>query len=149
MTTQLNPNFLSDIVRAAIKRGATDAEAIAFETTEFSVEVRLGEIEKLKESASRSLGLRVLYEGRQASASTSDLSAQAIEELISSAVEMARLTSVDDAAVLPAREDFAGHSSGDLALYDQAIVELPTERKIAMAQASEAAALSLDRKSVV
>jgi len=144
MTTQLTPNFLSDIVRAAIKRGATDAEAIAIETTEFSVEVRLGEIEKLKEAASRGLGLRVLYEGRQASASTSDLSAQAIDELITNAVEMARLTSVDDAAVLPAREDFASDGSGDLALYDQAIAELPTERKIEMAQASEAAARRFD-----
>jgi len=144
MTTHLTLDFLSEIVRTAIKRGATDAEAIALENTEFSVEVRLGEVEKLKEADSRGLGLRVLYEGRQASASTSDLGAQAIDELITNAVEMARLTSVDDAAVLPTREDLAGDGDGDLALFDQAIAELPTERKIEMARASEAAARSYD-----
>jgi PmbA protein len=144
MTTQLTPDFLSDMVRAAIKRGATDAEAMALETTDFSVEVRLGEVEKLKESASRGVGLRVLYQGRQASASTSDLNRQAIDELIAGTVEMARLTSVDDAAVLPTREDFAGDDGGDLSLYDPAIAELPTARKIELALASEAAARGCD-----
>src|SRR5581483_9169296 len=88
MTTQISTHFLSDIVSKAVRRGATEAEAIALENTDFSVEVRLGEIEKL-----------------EASASTSDFSAKALDELITSAVEMARLTSVDDAAVLPSREE--------------------------------------------
>jgi len=144
MTTQLSKDFLSEIVRTAIKRGATDVEAISLETTEFSVEVRLGEVEKLKESASRGIGLRVLYEGRQASASTSDLGPEAVDELITNTVEMAKLTSVDESAVLPTREDFTSHGDGDLALYDQAIAELPTERKIEMARMGEDAARNYD-----
>src|SRR5581483_11925502 len=100
MTQTITKDFLSDIVAQAIKRGATDAEAIAIETTDFSVEVRLGQVEKLQEAASRGLGLRVLYQGRQASCSTSDISPQAIDELVNTAVEMARLTSVDEDAVL-------------------------------------------------
>ena len=62
--------LLSDIVKRAVRLGATDAEAIGIETTEFHVEVRLGEVEKLQEAASRGIGLRVLYQGRQASSST-------------------------------------------------------------------------------
>jgi PmbA protein len=146
MAMQLSLDFLTEIIRAAIKRGATDVEAIGLENTEFSVEVRLGEVEKLKEAASRGLGLRVLYRGRQASASTSDLSPGAIDELIANTVEMARLTSVDDAAVLPTREDFAGESSTDLALYDQEIAHLPAERKIEMARAGEEAARRFDQR---
>ncbi|MGH9765870.1 MAG: TldD/PmbA family protein, partial [Blastocatellia bacterium] len=137
--------LLSDIVNQAIRRGATDAEAVGLETTEFHVEVRLGEVEKLQEAASRGVGLRVLYQGRQASSSTSDVSPQAIDELISSAVEMAKLTSVDEAATLPAREELAT-ASDDLGLYDTAIAELPTERKIEIARSAEEAARGADSR---
>jgi PmbA protein len=139
ITTEL----LSDIVNQAIRRGATEAEAIGVESTEFEVEVRLGVVEKLQEAASRGIGLRVLYQGRQASSSTSDVSHQAIDELISSAVEMARLTSVDEAAALP-RGDELARETADLDLYDAKIGELTTERKIEMARSAEEAARAVD-----
>ncbi len=147
MTEQISTDLLSDIVSRAIKLGATDAEAIAVESTDFSVEVRLGEIEKLQEAASRGVGLRVLYEGRQASCSTSDVSGEGIEELIANAVEMAKLTSVDEAAVLPARDELAKEIA-DLGLFDSAIAELSTEKKIEMARQAEAAARSFDPRIV-
>lgn len=143
----ITQELLSDIVATAIKRGATDAEAISIETTEFHVEVRLGQVEKLQESASRGIGLRVLYEGRQASCSTSDTSAAGIEELISNAVEMARSTSVDEAAVLPAREELA-RAVVDLDLYDAAVAALPTEHKIELAHTAEDAARGCDPRIV-
>lgn len=143
----ISKDFLSDIVSRAVKRGATEAEALALETTDFSVDVRLGEIEKLQESASTGIGLRVIYEGRQASASTSDLRPEAVEALITNTVEMARLTSPDDAALLPLREELAQPDAGlshGLGIYDPAIAELPTRRKIEMAQACEDAARGFD-----
>jgi len=141
----ITKELLSDTVKQAVRRGATDAEAIGVETTEFHVEVRLGEVEKLQEAASRGIGLRVLYQGRQASSSTSDVSPQAIDELISHAVEMAKLTSVDEAATLPARHELA-RETADLGLDDQAISELSTERKIEMARSAEAAARGADSR---
>ena len=141
----ISTELLSDIVDRSLRLGATDAEALGIETTEFHVEVRLGQVEKLQESASRGLGLRVLYQGRQASCSTSDLSASAIEELIANAVDLAKRTSVDDAAMLPPREELAQEIS-DLGIYDPAIAELPTERKIELALAGETAARSFDKR---
>jgi PmbA protein len=139
ITTEL----LSEVVNQAIKRGATDVEAVGVESTEFHVEVRLGEVEKLQEAASRGIGLRVLYQGRQASCSTSDVSPRAINELISSAVEMAKLTSIDEAAALPIRDELA-RESADLGLYDPGVGELTTERKIEMARSAEEAARGAD-----
>jgi PmbA protein len=139
ITTEL----LHDIINQAVKQGATEAEATGVESTEFHVEVRLGEVEKLQEAASRGVGLRVLYQGRQASSSTSDLSPQAIEELISSAMEMAKLTSVDDAAALPYKDELAPEIA-DLDLYDPGIGLLTTERKIEMARSAEEAARGAD-----
>ena len=141
----ITQDFLSDIVRRAVRLGVTDAEAVGIETTEFNVEVRLGQVEKLQEAASRGIGLRVLYAGRQASCSTSDVSYRAIDELITNAIEMAKHTSVDEAAVLPAREELAGELL-DLKLYDPQIVELPTDRKIEMARVCEDAARGFDAR---
>ena len=45
--------------RTALKAGATDAEAVVYEGDEFSALVRLGQVETLKESGSRAVGLRV------------------------------------------------------------------------------------------
>ena len=52
-------SLVSDVVALAVKAGASDAEAAAREGDEFSVNVRMGEVETLKESGSRGLGLRV------------------------------------------------------------------------------------------
>jgi PmbA protein len=139
ITTEL----LSDIVNQAVKRGATEAEAVGVESTEFHVEVRLGEVEKLQEAASRGIGLRVLHQGRQASSSSSDTSPQAIDELISSAIEMAKMTSVDEAAALPLRDELAPEVA-DLGLLDPGVGELTTERKIEMARSAEEAARGAD-----
>lgn len=136
---------LYEIVTQAVKHGATEAEAVGVESTEFRVEVRLGEVEKLQEAASRGIGLRVLYQGRQASSSTSDLGPQAIDELISSTVEMAKLTSVDDAAALPYGAELA-REIADLDLYDTGVSALTTERKIEMARSAEEAARGADQR---
>jgi PmbA protein len=141
----ITKDFLSDIVQRTIKQGATDAEAIGIETTEFNVEVRLGQVEKLQEAASRGIGLRVLYQSRQASCATSDVGPEAIDELITNAVAMAMHTSVDEAAVLPDREELA-KDIADLVIHDSEIVEMQTERKIEMARLSEESARAFDRR---
>ena len=49
----------SDVLTKALKAGATDAEAVIYEGDEFSALVHLGQVETLKESGSRAVGLRV------------------------------------------------------------------------------------------
>ena len=61
----------SDVVARALKAGATDAEAVVYEGDEFSALVRLGQVETLKESGSRAVGLRVFIGQRTASTSSS------------------------------------------------------------------------------
>jgi Predicted Zn-dependent proteases and their inactivated homologs len=57
----------SDVLAKALKAGATDAEAVVYEGDEFSALVRLGQVETLKESGSRAIGLRVFAgSGRRA-----------------------------------------------------------------------------------
>src|SRR5579871_2701433 len=88
-------SLAADVVARAQKAGASDAEVVIREGDEFSVNVRLGEVETLKESGSRGLGLRVFLGKRSASASTSDLTADGIRQLVTGAMSLAQVTEED------------------------------------------------------
>ena len=60
-------NLAQDIVQRAMKGGATAAECVIREGDEFSTLVRLGQVETLKESGSKSIGIRVFHGQRAAS----------------------------------------------------------------------------------
>src|ERR1039458_10466930 len=94
-------SLAADVVARAVKAGASDAEAVAREGDEFSVNVRLGEVETLKESGSRALGLRVFLGKQSGSASTSDLTADGIRQLVEGALALAKVTEEDLFAGLP------------------------------------------------
>jgi PmbA protein len=147
MTSPLTKEFAADIAGDAIKRGASAAEVVIRQRTDFSVGVRLGEVETLKQSTDRGLGLRVLIDGRQASVSGSDFRRDAIESLIGEAVELARATSPDDSAGLPAPEDFA-QQIPDLDLYDEEIENLSPDDKIQLALRAERAAREVSSRII-
>jgi PmbA protein len=139
LTSDITKDFAIDIARKAVKRGASAAEVIVRHRTEFSVGVRHGGVETLKEATDRGLGLRVLIDGKQASVSGSDFSRQALDTLITDAIELARATSPDDSAGLPGNEEFAT-TIPDLDLYDSEIAALSPEDKIELALRAEQAA---------
>src|SRR5690242_17705336 len=90
-----------EVVERAMKAGATGAEAVVREGSEFSTVVRLGEVETLKESGAKALGLRVFLGQRAASTYTSDFSHDGIERLVSGAIQLGGVTSEDPYAGLP------------------------------------------------
>ena len=147
MRTELTEQLAVDIVGRALRQGASAAEVVLSHRREFSVGVRLGEVETLEESDSEGFGLRVLMEGRESSVSGSDLRPEAIDDLVKQAVDMVRATSPDDSAGLPERNELAS-SIKDLYLYDKDVVDLPTERKIELALRAEAAARDVSPKIV-
>jgi PmbA protein len=136
-------SLAADVVALAIKAGATDAEAVAREGDEFSVNVRMGAVETLKESGSRGLGLRVFLGKRSGSASTSDLTAEGIRQLVEGALALARVTEEDPFAGLPETGEF-GAVQDDLHLYYDDVYSLGGAERIEWARRVEAAALAAD-----
>src|SRR5215469_17389198 len=132
-----------DVVSRAMKAGASAAEAIVREGTEFSTVVRLGQVETLKEAGSRGLGLRVFVGKRAASTYSSDFTPEGIQHLIQAALELARVTSEDPFAGLP-EPDQLGAIGGDLQLYFDDVYSLPPELRIDYARRAERAALDCD-----
>src|ERR1700693_935997 len=78
----------ADVVRRAMQGGATAAEAVAMDGSEFSTVVRLGEVEPLKESGSKAIGVRVFFGQRAASTYSSDLTAAGLDHMLKSALEL-------------------------------------------------------------
>ncbi len=130
-------------VRLALERGATDAECTLAEGEEFSAQVRMRELERLKDAGSRAAGLRVLRGKRVGSAYTSDLSAEGIRKMVESALEVAAISTDDPNAGLPEASEL-GALEGDLQLYSDDIAAVDTDRRIEQARLAEEAALGAD-----
>ena len=81
---------LTTIIRSARQAGADAADAVLIESQSLSQAQRLGKTESLERSESLDLGLRVFIGHRQAVVSSSDLSKDALAELVARAVSMAR-----------------------------------------------------------
>src|SRR5580704_5643476 len=136
-------SLTADVVALAMKAGASDSEAVVREGDEFSVTVRVGEVETLKESGSRGLGLRVFLGKRSASTSTSDLSADGIRQLVDGAMALAKVTEEDPFTGLPETAEF-GSLTGDLHLFYDDVYSLAGPERIEWARRCEAAAMAAD-----
>ena len=132
-----------DIVRRAMNLGAAAAECVIREGDEFSTLVRLGQVETLKESGSKAIGVRVFNGKRAASTYSSDFSREGLDRMLKSALELSRITSEDPYAGIPEPEQL-GSISGDLDLYYADVYSLPGEERISYARRTEKAALDYD-----
>jgi PmbA protein len=133
----------AEVVGQALERGASDAECTVSEGSEFSANVRMREVESLKQAGSRGAGLRILIGKHTGSAHTSDLSPDGIRQMVEAAIELAAITSGDPHAGLPDGAEL-GTIPGDLQLYCPDVERLETPFKIELARTAEAAALDAD-----
>ncbi len=136
-------SLAQDIVARAMAGGATAAECVIREGDEFSTLVRLGQVETLKESGSKSIGVRVFHGKRSASTYSSDFSSDGLNRMLSSALTLAKITSEDPYSGIPEPSQL-GSLSGDLDLYSADVYSLPGEERINYARRAEKAALDFD-----
>jgi PmbA protein len=148
--TILEPQIETDLrelaqgtVRRAMQHGATAAECVIREGDEFSTLVRLGQVETLKESGSRAIGVRVFYGKRSASTYSSDFSREGLDRMLNSALELAKITSEDPFSGIPEQSQL-GSIPGNLDLYYPDVYSLPGPERIAYARRAEKAALDFD-----
>jgi PmbA protein len=138
-------DLAADLLRRARAAGADAADVLVGEGTDFTVTVRKGEVETLKEAGSKALGLRVFVGRRSATTYTSDFSPSALAALVAETVDMARVTGEDPAAGLP-DETFPAETfpaeEVELGLFDPSPAALPTAERIERARRVEAAALA-------
>jgi len=136
----------ADVVSRACKGGADVAEAIARSGSQLTTKVRLGQPELVEEASHRSLGMRVIKQGRVALTSTSDLTTRGIDRFVTDALELVDVAQEDPFAG-PA--DPALVASGpflDLDLYDPKGGEVTAAQALELARRGEQAARNADKR---
>ena len=121
--------------------GATEADVGVSVDTGLSVGVRLGEVETLEHQRDRGMGITAYVGKRKGTATTGDLSWNAIADTVRKAVSIARFTAEDECAGLPDPDTLA-REVPDLDLSHP--WDLEAEAGIELAKRCEAAALGLD-----
>jgi PmbA protein len=138
---------LEDVASLALdearKRGATQCEVDASMNRGLSVTVRLGEVDTVEYQRDRGVGVTVYHGKRKGSASTADLSAQAVRETVEKASTIARHTAEDPFAGLADPETLA-REIPDLDLDHP--WELAPDTAVELARTCEAAGLAVDAR---
>lgn len=88
--TDMLSNLTDRLLEAARRAGAEAADALAVQGTSLTIDVRQGKLEQAERAEGTEIGLRVLFGGKQACVSASDLSDRTIAALAERAVAMAR-----------------------------------------------------------
>ena len=99
--------LLDRLIGKALAAGADAADALFAQGASLSLAYRLGEREKLSRAESTDLGLRVLIGKRQAIVSSSDMSDNALAELVERAMAMARTVPEDRFTGLASPDELA------------------------------------------
>jgi PmbA protein len=133
---------LGDLCAAVLRAaaGGEDVEAFAEESQRTEVRARAGDVESVTFAESSGVGVRLIAGGRMGYAWAADPSLEEVGQAVARARENAALATEDEHNVLPVperAEDLPG-------LFHQALVDTPTERKVALALDLGAAAARSD-----
>lgn len=138
---------LENIVRLALdeaqKHGVDQAEVAASHDIGLAATARLGDVENLEYTNDRGIGITVYKDSCKGSASTSDISAEAIREAVAKACTFAEVTASDK---------YAGLADAELMCSDIKDLDLDhpwtleAADAIAIAIKTEAAALKFDKR---
>src|SRR6201996_8615480 len=138
---------LQDVVKFVLdeqaRQGAPKAAADASINQGLGVTARLGEVETVEYQRDRGLGVTVYFGHRKGSASTADLSMQAVRETVEKACAIARYTAEDPYSGLVDPEALA-REIPDLDLYHP--WTLAPEEAIELARRCESAGLAVDSR---
>ena len=137
---------LEEAVTTALElaAGKSDgAEVSVSKTTGIGVSTRYGEVENVEFNSDGALGITVYHQNRKGSASSTDLSPDAIARTVQAALDIARYTSPDPFAGVADKELLA-FDAPDLDLFHPA--EVSPDEAIELAARAEQAALKADKR---
>lgn len=133
LTNEQAKDRAADLVTRAMKAGANACDVVYSGNSATHVQMRLGVLEDVDRSEGEDIGLRVFVGSRSASASSSDLSVEAMTALAERAVAMAREAPEDPFAGLAPEERLMQDDLPPLELFDETEVHPQQLRERALA----------------
>jgi PmbA protein len=109
--------------------------------------VSKGEVEKLSQSSSRGIGVRVIDGGRTGYAYTSDFSDAGLDQTWKTAIELAKVATPDPYRALPELQTIP--DAANLEIWDDELPNVSTADKIDLIKRVEQAALAYDERVIM
>lgn len=134
---------ISELLALTKKYGATSAEAVISKSKGITVSSRCQELENIEFNQEGALGVSVYVGQNKGSASTADLSKEALEQAVKAAVDIAKYTSADEYAGL-VDADALAQDIPDLDLFHPH--EISPEQAIEQCIEAETAAFEHDNR---
>ena len=138
-------SLAAELVSELKKQGAEAADVYIVSTNGFNTTVRLGKIERLQQSISKGLGLRVIKNGAMANTFTTDFQDRAVKDLARETMQIVQVSNADKYNGLAPKE-LLGSYQGKLMLFDESIAKLTPEKKIEMARLAEETGMKVDKR---
>jgi PmbA protein len=132
-------------VEFAQTAGAQDAWSTASQSRDVQFEYRDGSLEKVKDTMSQSLGIRIYAGGRYSSHSTTDLSPNRLQDFITEAVAITSALEPDEYRRITPESLFTDRPTDDLDLVDASVQSLEREQRIAWCRALDEVAHQHER----
>ncbi len=142
LSTDQSKDRAADLIARAIRAGADAADAVYSGDAATQVQMRLGLLEDVEHSEGEEMSLRVFVGNRLASASSSDLSPEALDALAARAVAMAREAPEDAYAGLAPQERLLRDLPPELDLDDNIDVHPEALKERALTAENAALAIS-------
>ncbi len=133
-------SIANDVVRRALKAGATSADAMAISSRDQDVSLRHGVVEAFNQSESQDVGLRVFVGQSAAMIAGSVLTPDGLQRLVDRALAMAKLAPPDPHAGIAAPEQL---TTEEMNLDLVSSHELDSETMQSLARRAEDAALAI------
>ncbi len=131
-----------DIAREA---GAEDAWANVSQSRDVEFEYRDGALEKVKDTTSRTLGVKIYANGRYSSHQTTDLNPDRLGGFINEAVAITRALEPDDFRRITPGELFANRPTDNLDLVDDTVAVLDRDQRLAWCEALDTVSTGHER----
>jgi len=132
-------------VEMATRAGADDAWATAAQSRDVEFEYRDGSLEKVKDTTSQNLSLRLFADGRYSTHSTTDLNPDRLRGFVREAVAITGALEPDEYREITPPALFDGRPSSDLDLVDDTVAKLDRDQRIAWCEALDAASHDHER----
>ena len=127
-------------VELAQEAGAEEAAASLRQSRDVTFEYRDGALEKVKDTTSQNLRIRVYAAGRYSSHQTTDLNPERLKRFVSEAVAITRALEPDEFRKITPEEMFQNRPEVDLDLVDPAVAEISRDQRLAWCEAIDAVA---------
>jgi PmbA protein len=132
------------VVKQALNMGVDEAEAYLESSRRFDLEVRNGEVETVKQSETKGIGLTVYKDKKLGFSYTSDLSPDSLTAFTKRTIQLAEVADPKPWNGLPEYKAKAEQKNMDL--WDPSIFDIENDQKISTAKQAEKIALAYDTR---